>query len=49
MSLPVYVGCSIDPRALELAAEEEMEGLSKLVEVIMDRWEKTKNQSKITG
>ncbi|GFF88300.1 conserved hypothetical protein [Aspergillus lentulus] len=49
MSLPVYVGCSIDPRALELAVEEEMEGLSKLVEVIMDRWEKTKNQSKITG
>jgi hypothetical protein len=32
-----------------LAVEEEMEGLSKLVEVIMDRWEKTKNQSKITG
>ncbi|KAL5685268.1 hypothetical protein EMGR_004393 [Emarellia grisea] len=27
MSLPVYVGCSIDPRALELAVEEEMEGL----------------------
>lgn len=49
MSLPVYVGCSIDPRALELAVEEEMEGLSKLVEVIMDRWEKTKSQSKITG
>ncbi|RHZ64599.1 proteasome assembly chaperone 4 family protein [Aspergillus thermomutatus] len=27
MSIPVYVGCSIDPRALELTVEEEMEGL----------------------
>jgi hypothetical protein len=32
-----------------LTVEEEMEGLSKLVEVIMDRWEKTRNQSKIAG
>jgi hypothetical protein len=49
MNVPVYVGCSIDPRALELAVDEEMEGLSKLVEVIMDRWEKRKNQPKIAG
>ncbi|RAQ65923.1 hypothetical protein COH20_011284 [Aspergillus flavus] len=39
MMVPVYVGCSIDPTALGLLVEEEMEGLTKIVEVIMQRWE----------
>ncbi|KJK62834.1 hypothetical protein P875_00034307 [Aspergillus parasiticus SU-1] len=39
MRVPVYVGCSIDPTALGLLVEEEMEGLTKIVEVIMQRWE----------
>ncbi|EAW07306.1 proteasome assembly chaperone 4 family protein [Aspergillus clavatus NRRL 1] len=43
MGLPVYVGCSIDTRALELTVEEEMEGLTKLVQVIMERWEKARS------
>ncbi|KAF9883177.1 hypothetical protein FE257_003897 [Aspergillus nanangensis] len=40
MGVPVYVGCSIDPTAIGLMAEEEMEGLTKIVNVIMERWEK---------
>ncbi|KAI9038714.1 proteasome assembly chaperone 4 family protein [Aspergillus affinis] len=37
---PVYVGCSIDPTGLSLTVEEEMEGLTKIVDAIMKRWEK---------
>ncbi|KAE8160712.1 hypothetical protein BDV40DRAFT_289917 [Aspergillus tamarii] len=42
MTVPVYVGCSIDPTALGLLVEEEMEGLTKIVEVIMQRWEQSR-------
>ncbi|KAE8353341.1 hypothetical protein BDV28DRAFT_133293 [Aspergillus coremiiformis] len=42
MKIPVYVGCSIDPVALGLLVEEEMEGLTKIVDVIMKRWEETR-------
>ncbi|THC90015.1 hypothetical protein EYZ11_010529 [Aspergillus tanneri] len=40
MGIPVYVGCSLDPTALGLTVEEEMEGLAKIVDVIMARWER---------
>ncbi|PLB35731.1 proteasome assembly chaperone 4 family protein [Aspergillus candidus] len=40
MGVPVYVGCSIDATALELTVEEEMEGLVKIVETVMERWGK---------
>ncbi|KAI9372418.1 hypothetical protein BJX61DRAFT_448888 [Aspergillus egyptiacus] len=40
MGVPVYVGCSIDPNALGLMAEEEMEGVKRIVDVVMARWEK---------
>ncbi|PYH95092.1 hypothetical protein BO71DRAFT_418843 [Aspergillus ellipticus CBS 707.79] len=42
MGVPVYVGCSIDPVALGLMVEEEMEGVRKIVEVVMQRWEEGK-------
>ncbi|KAJ5642348.1 hypothetical protein N7490_006348 [Penicillium lividum] len=35
---PIYVGCSIDPNGLGLAVEEEMEGLSKIVNVITEKF-----------
>ncbi|KAJ5458617.1 hypothetical protein N7475_010005 [Penicillium sp. IBT 31633x] len=41
-SIPVYVGCSIDPHGLGLEVEEEMEGLTKIVNVIMEKWEEHK-------
>ncbi|KAJ5091191.1 hypothetical protein NUU61_006061 [Penicillium alfredii] len=34
---PVYVGCSINPNALEQTVEEEMEGLTKIVNTIVER------------
>lgn len=39
MGVPVYVGCSIDAAATGTTAEEEMEGVAKIVEVVMQRWE----------
>ncbi|KAL1979204.1 hypothetical protein VTN96DRAFT_6515 [Rasamsonia emersonii] len=39
MGVPVYVGCNLDPAAMGTVAEEEMEGFSKIVDVIMERWE----------
>ncbi|KAB8230101.1 hypothetical protein BDV23DRAFT_156407 [Aspergillus alliaceus] len=41
MKIPVYVGSSIDPTALGLLVEEEMEGLTKIVDAIMKRWEES--------
>ncbi|KAJ5578662.1 uncharacterized protein N7459_007626 [Penicillium hispanicum] len=35
--LPVYVGCSIDPNALGLTVEEEMEGLTKIVNTVVEK------------
>lgn len=35
---PIYVGCSIDPNGLGLTVEEEMEGLSKIVNVITEKF-----------
>ncbi|KAJ5780033.1 hypothetical protein N7457_005193 [Penicillium paradoxum] len=43
-SIPVYVGCSIDPHAMGLEVEEEMEGLAKIVNVIMEQWEEHKQE-----
>ena len=37
MARPVYVGCSLDPGALESTVEEEMEGLSRIVDVVMEQ------------
>lgn len=39
MGVPVYVGCSIDTMATGTTAEEEMEGVAKIVEVIMQKWD----------
>lgn len=38
MARPVYVGCSLDPGALGLMVEEEMEGLSRIVDMVMEQW-----------
>lgn len=38
MSQPVYVGCSLDPGILGLMVEEEMEGLSRIVDVMTGQW-----------
>ena len=35
--MPVYVGCSID--FSELVVEEQMEGLTKIIETVMEKWE----------
>ncbi|KAJ5625131.1 hypothetical protein N7510_001440 [Penicillium lagena] len=37
---PVYVGCSIDANGLGLTIEEEMAGLKKIIDSIMEQWEK---------
>ncbi|KAL1978105.1 hypothetical protein VTN31DRAFT_964 [Thermomyces dupontii] len=37
--LPVYVGCNLNPAALGSTAEEEMEGFSKIITTIMDKWQ----------
>mgnify|MGYP000930963362 CR=1 FL=1 len=39
MGVPVYLGCSIDTMATGTTAEEEMEGVAKIVEVIMQKWD----------
>ncbi|KAL2824111.1 hypothetical protein BDW59DRAFT_147848 [Aspergillus cavernicola] len=39
MGVPVYLGCSIDPTALSLMPEEEMEGLARIVDTVMARRE----------
>jgi hypothetical protein len=38
MNAPVYVGCSIDTMAMGSTVEEEMEGFTKIIDVIMERW-----------
>ncbi|PYH45678.1 proteasome assembly chaperone 4 family protein [Aspergillus saccharolyticus JOP 1030-1] len=40
LRIPVYVGSSIDPTSLGLQVEEEMEGLRRIVDVVVERWEK---------
>lgn len=37
MNMPVYVGCSVELSGQ--MAEEEMEGLAKVVDTIMAKWE----------
>ncbi|CBF88634.1 hypothetical protein AN0864.2 [Aspergillus nidulans FGSC A4] len=46
MGVPVYLGCSIDPIALGLLAEEEMEGLTSIVDKVMTKWEA---RDRVTG
>ncbi|KAJ5204934.1 uncharacterized protein N7498_005813 [Penicillium cinerascens] len=41
---PVYVGCSIDPNGLGLQVEEEMEGLRKIVDLIVEKFESQQKQ-----
>ncbi|KGO70301.1 hypothetical protein PITC_097000 [Penicillium italicum] len=43
-SMPVYVGCSIDPHGMGLEVTEEMEGLTKIVNVITEKWEEHKQE-----
>ena len=40
--IPAYVGCSINSNQLGLTMEEEMEGLRKIIETIMERWEQAR-------
>jgi len=40
--MPVYVGCSIDPNALGLEVEEEMEGLRHIVNLVVEKYEAQK-------
>ncbi|KAJ5241466.1 uncharacterized protein N7469_003057 [Penicillium citrinum] len=42
IGMPVYVGCSIDPNALGLEVEEEMEGLSHIVNLVVEKYEAQK-------
>ncbi|KAL4940377.1 hypothetical protein BDV06DRAFT_20807 [Aspergillus oleicola] len=42
MGVPVYLGCSIDPVALGLLPEEEMEGLTGIVDKVMKKWDEQK-------
>ncbi|KKK19357.1 hypothetical protein P175DRAFT_0432564 [Aspergillus ochraceoroseus IBT 24754] len=44
MGSPVYVGCSIDPKALGLMVDEEMDGLSKIVDGVMAKWNEKKQK-----
>lgn len=37
---PVYAGCSINPAEFGLMVDEEMEGVQKIIEVIMERWDR---------
>jgi hypothetical protein len=41
---PVYVACSIDPNGLGLQVEEEMEGLRKIVDLIVEKFESQQKQ-----
>ncbi|CEO59050.1 hypothetical protein PMG11_03739 [Penicillium brasilianum] len=41
---PVYVGCSIDPNGLGQTVEEEMEGLTHIVNLIVEKYEAQKKQ-----
>ncbi|CDM38067.1 unnamed protein product [Penicillium roqueforti FM164] len=43
-SMPVYVGCSIDPHSMGLEVAEEIEGLTKIVDVITEKWEEHKQE-----
>ncbi|OJJ63875.1 hypothetical protein ASPSYDRAFT_83917 [Aspergillus sydowii CBS 593.65] len=45
MGVPVYVGCSIDPVALGLLPEEEIEGLTGIVDKVMARWDERKSSA----
>lgn len=36
--MPIYVGCSIDPNGLGLTVEEEMAGLTHIVNVITTKF-----------
>lgn len=40
MSIPVYVGCSVDFEGTTV--EEETEGLKKVIEAVMEKWNNEK-------
>jgi hypothetical protein len=44
MRQPVYVGCSIDPSGLGQTVEEEMEGLTHIVNLIVEKYEAQKQK-----
>lgn len=46
-STPVYVGCSIDPHGMGLEVAEEIEGLTKVINVIMEKSEEHKKEKTI--
>ncbi|KAK2764093.1 hypothetical protein FQN53_007091 [Emmonsiellopsis sp. PD_33] len=43
--MPVYVGCSVDFSGSTV--EEEMEGLKKVVETVMEKWQEHQKQKKV--
>ncbi|KAJ5312044.1 hypothetical protein PENANT_c022G01964 [Penicillium antarcticum] len=47
--MPVYVGCSIDPHSLGLEVQEEMEGLTSIVNMIMANWEEHKQDKDVSA
>ncbi|PGH12032.1 hypothetical protein AJ79_04541 [Helicocarpus griseus UAMH5409] len=44
-NMPVYVGCSVDFSGSTV--EEEMEGLKKVVETVMEKWQEKEKQQKV--
>ncbi|KAJ5099903.1 hypothetical protein N7532_006904 [Penicillium argentinense] len=42
IGMPIYVGCSIDTNALGLQVEEEMEGLTHIVNLVVEKYEAQK-------
>ncbi|EEQ84140.1 uncharacterized protein BDCG_00945 [Blastomyces dermatitidis ER-3] len=45
MDMPVYVGCSVD--FSDSTVEEEMEGLKKISETVMEKWQERKGQQQL--
>ncbi|CAK96214.1 uncharacterized protein An01g13450 [Aspergillus niger] len=43
LKTPVYVGGSIEPTTMGVMAEEEIEGVKRIVEVIVKGWEGVKS------
>ncbi|EEH08531.1 conserved hypothetical protein [Histoplasma capsulatum G186AR] len=44
MNMPVYVGCSVDFSGSTV--EEEMEGLKKILEIVIEKWQERNKQLK---
>lgn len=45
MDMPVYVGCSVDFSGSTV--EEEMEGLKRILEIVMEKWQESNKQREV--